>query len=332
MTKFDLLKGYWQVPLSKRAKEICAFITPSGLYKYNVMPFGLRNTPATFQRLMNQVVAGLDGCTVYLDDVVIYSDTWSEHIQRIRALLDKLVWAGLTVNLAKCEFAKATVTYLGKEVGQGQVRMLQDKVDTIVRYPPPTTKKGLMRFLGMVGYYRSFCQNFPSVAEPLTALLKKEAHFVWSDRCRLAFEKVKALLCAAPVLEAPRLNEVFSLQVDASNVGAGAVLMQAGDHGVGKPVAFFSRKFNKYQLNYSVIEKEALALIWALQHFDVYLGSGLTPLVVYTDHNPLTFLRSLQNPNQRLMRWALFLQPYHLDIRHIKGSENVIADALSRLP
>ena len=130
----------------------------------------------------------------------------------------------------------------------------------------------------------------------------------------------------------PRLNEVFSLQVDASNVGAGAVLMQAGDHGVGKPVAFFSRKFNKYQLNYSVIEKEALALIWALQHFDVYLGSGLTPLVVYTDHNPLTFLRSLQNPNQRLMRWALFLQPYNLDIRHIKGSENVIADALSRLP
>ena len=99
-----------------------------------------------------------------------------------------------------------------------------------------------------------------------------------------------------------------------------------------KPVAFFSRKFNKYQLNYSVIEKEALALIWALQHFDVYLGSGLTPLVVYTDHNPLTFLRSLQNPNQRLMRWALFLQPYHLDIRHIKGSENVMADALSRLP
>ena len=124
----------------------------------------------------------------------------------------------------------------------------------------------------------------------------------------------------------------FYLQVDASNVGAGAVLMQAGDHGVEKTVAFFSRKFNKYQLNYSVIEKEALALIWALQHFDVYLGSGLTPLVVYTDHNPLTFLRSLQNPNQRLMRWALFLQPYHLDIRHIKGSENVIADALSRLP
>lgn len=332
VSKFDLLKGYWQVPLSKRAQEICAFITPSGLYKYTVMPFGLRNAPATFQRLMNQVVAGLDGCAVYLDDVVIYSDTWSEHIQRIKALFDKLVWAGLTVNLAKCEFAKATVTYLGKVVGQGQVRMSQDKVVAIVKYPPPNTKKELMRFLGMVGYYRSFCRNFSSVVEPLTALLKKDTQFVWSDRCRQAFENVKALLCAAPVLAAPRLNEAFSLQVDASNVGAGAVLLQAGDHGVEKPVAFFSRKFNKYQLNYSVIEKEALALIWALQHFDVYLGSGLTPLVVYTDHNPLTFLRSLQNPNQRLMRWALFLQPYHLDIRHIKGSENVVADALSRLP
>lgn len=111
VSKFDLLKGYWQVPLSKRAQEICVFITPSGLYKYTVMPFGLRNAPATFQPLMNQVVAGLDGCAVYLDDVVIYSDTWSEHIQRIIALFEKLVWAGLTVNSAKCEFAKATVTY-----------------------------------------------------------------------------------------------------------------------------------------------------------------------------------------------------------------------------
>ena len=330
VSKFDLLKGYWQVPLSKRAQEICAFITPSGLYKYTVMPFGLRNAPATFQRLMNQVVAGLEGCAVYLDDVVTHSDTWSEHIHRIRALFDRLVWAGLTVNLAKCEFAKATVTYLGKVVGQGQVRMLQDKVAAIVQYPPPTTKKELMRFLGMVGYYRSFCRNFSSVVEPLTALLKKDTQFVWTDRCSSAFENVKALLCAEPVLAAPRFDASFSLQVDASNVGAGAVLLQTGDHGVERPVAFFSKKFNRYQLNYSVIEKEALALISALQHFEVYLGSGLTPLVVYTDHNPLTFLRSLQNPNQRLMRWALFLQPYHLDIRHIKGSENVMADALSR--
>ena len=118
--------------------------------------------------------------------------------------------------------------------------------------------------------------------------------------------------------------------MDASNLGAGAVLLQQDATGIERPVSFFSRKFNSYQLNYSVIEKEALALIWALQHFEVYIGQGCRPLVVYTDHNPLTFLHSLQNPNQRLMRWCLFLQPYHLEMHHIKGSENVMADALSR--
>ena len=330
VSTFDLLKGYWQVPLSKRAQEICAFVTPSGLYKYNVMPFGLRNAPATFQRLMNRVVAGLEGCAVYLDDVVIFSDTWSEHIERAKALFDKLVWAQLTVNLAKCEFARATVKYLGRVVGQGKVRMVQDKVQAIIDYPPPTTKGELRRFLGLVGYYRSFCKNFSSVAEPLTRLLKKDVLFIWSTKCQVAFSNLKSLLCSAPVLAAPRLGESFSLQVDASNVGAGAALLQSDKQGVDRVVAFYSRKFNRYQLNYSVIEKEALALILALQHFDVYLGSGLTPLVVYTDHNPLTFLKSLQNPNQRLMRWALFLQPFNVEIRHIKGSANVMADALSR--
>lgn len=126
------------------------------------------------------------------------------------------------------------------------------------------------------------------------------------------------------------MEKPFSLYVDASKVGAGAVLMQTNDHGVDCPVSFFSKKFNIHQLNYSIIEKEALALIWALRHFEVYVGSGASALVVYTDHNPLTFLHSLQNPNQRLMRWCLFLQPFHLDVRHVKGTENTVADAMSR--
>lgn len=331
VSKFDLLKGYWQVPLSKRAREICAFVTPSGLYSYTVMPFGLRNAPATFQRLMNQVVGGLEGCAVYLDDVVIYSDTWEDHLKRIRALFDRLVWARLTINLAKCEFAKATVTYLGKVVGQGEVRPINAKVLAIQEFPIPSTKKELLRFLGMSGYYRGFCPNFASVVTPLTELLKADVKYVWSPSCQQAFDEVKSLLSSAPVLAAPQLNLPFQLQVDASDVGAGAVLLQTGEDGVARPVSYFSKKFKGYQRNYSVIEKEALALIWALQHFDVYVGSG-SGLVVYTDHNPLTFLRSLQNPNQRLMRWALFLQPYHLDIRHIKGKDNVMADALSRAP
>ena len=329
VSKFDLLKGYWQVPLTARAREVASFITPFGLYSYSVMSFGLRNAPATFQRLMNLVVAGLEGCAVYLDDAVVYSDSWEVHLARIRNLFDRLRAANLTVNLAKCEFARATVTYLGKQVGQGEVRPLQAKVEAIKMYPAPSTKKELMRFLGLVGYYRSFCRNFSSVVAPLTDLLKARAKYIWSEICQQAFEKVKSLLCVSPVLAAPCFTQPFILQVDASDVGAGAVLLQADDSGVERPVSYFSRKFNAYQLHYSVIEKETLSLVWALQHFEVYVDSGV-PVVVYTDHNPITFLHSLFCPNRRLLRWFLFLQSYCLEIHHIKGSDNLIADALSR--
>lgn len=330
VSKFDLLKGYWQVPLSKRAQEIAAFVTPTGLYSYQVMPFGLRNAPATFQRLMNRVVGDLEGCSVYLDDVVIYSDEWDVHLDRIEKLFTRLADACLTINLAKCEFAKATVTYLGRVVGQGKVCPLRAKVQAIDDYAPPETKKDLMRFLGLVGFYRCFCRNFSTVVAPLTNMLKGKVKFVWSSECQTAFENVKALICNAPVLAAPRWDRTFKIEVDASYVGAGAVLLQCDDLGVDTPVCFFSRKFNRHQLNYSVIEKETLALILALQHFSVYVSSGT--VVVLTDHNPLTFLNSLQCPNQRLIRWALLLQSYSLDIRHIKGRDNVVADALSRAP
>ena len=209
ISKFDLLKGYWQVPLSQRAREIAAFITPSGLYSYSVMPFGLRNAPATSQRLMNRVVSNLEGCAVYLDDVVVYSDTWSDHLERVKALFDRLAEARLTVNLAKCEFARATVTYLGRQVGHGEVRPLQAKVQAVDQYPPPATKKELMRFLGLVGFYRGFCRNFSTVVAPLTDLLKANVKYIWSPLCQKAFENVKTILCDAPVLAAPCMHNIL---------------------------------------------------------------------------------------------------------------------------
>lgn len=267
---------------------------------------------------------------VYLDDVVCYSDNWTVHLARIRSLFEWFAAANLTVNLAKCEFAQATVVYLGKMVGQGNVRPVRAKVLAIDKFLRPATKKELMRFLGMIGYYRNFCCNFSSVVAPLPNLLKGSVKFNWTADCQHAFENAKSLLSSAPVLAAPRLEEPFQLQVDASQVGAGAVLLQKDENGIDRPVSYFSLKFNRHQFNYSTIEKEALALIWALQHFEVYVGGGVHPVVVFSDHNPLTFLSSLQNTNQRLMRWALFLQPYNLSIRHIKGSDNVMADALLR--
>ena len=331
VTKLDLLKGYWQVPLTERASKISAFATPDYFLEYTVMAFGMRNAPATFQRLVNIVLSNVPNCNAYLDDLLVYSSGWEEHMETLRLVFDRLAKASLTINLAKCEFGKATVTYLGREVGQGQVRPVEAKVSAMLKYPVPTTRRDLRRFLGVAGYYRSFCKNFSTVAHRLTNLLSPNQSFQWTSDCNHAFESIKSLLCNAPVLSAPDFTRPFKLEVDASGVGAGAVLIQEGQDGVDHPVGYFSRKFDKHQVKYATIEQEALALLLALQHFDVYVGSSSLPVTVYTDHNPLVFLSRMYNHNQRLMRWALVLQEYNIDIKHKKGSENVIADALSRI-
>ena len=330
VSTFDMLKGYWQVPLTQRAREVSAFVTPSGLYQYKVMPFGMKNAPATFQRMVNKLVRDIDGCEGYIDDVVIFSDNWSDHIRQIERFFQIMREAKLTINLMKSEFGKATVKYLGHIVGQGQVRPLDAKIQTIVKYPIPTSRKELARFLGMAGYYRNFCLNFSEIAAPLTNLLSKKVKFVWTDDCQLAFDKVKLLLQKSPVLKSPDYEKPFKLIIDSSDVGTGSVLVQEASDGLDHPVSYFSKKFLKYQKNYSVVEKETLGLVLALEHFDVYLGSTPFKIKVYTDHNPLTFLKTMKNKNQRLVRWSLALQEYNLDIQHIPGSENVVADALSR--
>ena len=330
VSTFDMLKGYWQVPLTQRAREISAFVTPSGLYQYKVMPFGMKNAPATFQRMVNKLVQDIDGCEGYIDDVVIFSDNWSDHIRQIKRFFQIMREAKLTINLMKSEFGKATVKYLGHIVGQGRVRPLDAKIQTIVKFPIPTSRKELARFLGMAGYYRNFCLNFSDIAAPLTNLLSKKVKFVWTDDCQMAFDKVKLLLQKSPVLKSPDYEKPFKLIIDSSDVGTGSVLVQEASDGLDHPVSYFSKKFLKYQRNYSVVEKETLGLVLALEHFDVYLGSTPFKIKVYTDHNPLTFLKTMKNKNQRLVRWSLALQEYNLEIQHIPGSENVVADALSR--
>ena len=330
VSKLDLLKGYWQVPLTERAKNISAFVTPDDFLQYTVMAFGMRNAPATFQRLVNVVLSGLSFCEAYLDDLVVCSRSWAEHLDHLRVVFKRLADANLTINLGKCEFGQATVTYLGKVVGRGCVRTIQSKVEAIVAFPAPTSRTELRRYLAMVGYYRGFCDNFSSVAAPLTNMLSPKVSFKWTEGCQKAFSQTKSVLMSAPVLAAPDFDKPFKLAVDASDSGVGGVLLQDGSDGVEHPVCYFSKKFKPYQKWYSTIEKEALALILALDHFEVYVGSSSVPLVVYTDHNPLVFLQRMRNKNRRLMNWSLELQAYNLEIRHIRGKDNVLADALSR--
>ena len=330
VSKIDMLKGFWQVALTDRAKQISAFVTPDGQYRYRRMAFGMVNSSATFQRLVNIVISGLEGCQAYIDDLIIYSDTWEEHMIRIRALFKRLADANLTVNLEKSDFCKATVEYLGHEIGQGQVKPVRAKIDAIVNYSEPKDKKSLMRYLWAVGYYRRFCVNFSTITYPLTELLAKNVKYIWSEECSNAFNKIKRLLTTSPVLITADYTEQFTLFVDASDVGAGAVITQRGNDETDHPVSFYSKKFDKHQRNYSTIEKECLSLILALQHFDVYINVTLHPVIIYTDHNPLTFINRMKNSNQKILRWSLIMQAYNIDIRHIKGKHNVIADALSR--
>ena len=290
----------------------------------------MKNAPATFQRMIHRVIADLEGVEGYIDDIIIFSSTWEQHLQRVKAFLICLRQAQLTVNLAKSEFGQACVTYLGHVVGQGKIQPIQAKVKAIVSFPVPTNKSQLMRFLGMVGYYRKFCKNFAVVAEPLTQLLQKKQMFNWKEDQQAAFDKVKRLLTTAPVLAMPDFEKPFLIHVDASDLGLGAVLMQDSVEKLEHPIGYFSQKFNSSQRNYSTSEKEALALILALQHFEFYVMPAKFPIDIYTDHNPLVFLNRVKNNNQRLLRWSLILQEYNLNITHVPGKQNVVADALSR--
>ena len=331
VSKLDLLKGYWQVPLTERAKDISAFATPDGLYRYLVTPFGMKNSGSTFQRFTNKVVAGLQNTRVYVDDLIVYSDTWEEHVLALRALFERLAKYKLTVNLVKSEFGKATVQFLGHIVGQGQVLPVTAKVQAICDFKPPTNKKGLMRFLGMIGFYRRFCCNFADVVAPLTNLLGGKVNFSWTQAPQEAFDKAKRILMDSPVLKAPDFDKPFKLYCDASDIGVGSVLVQDDSEGIEHPVCFYSKKLDKAQRNYSTIEKEALSLLLALKHFEVYVeGSGF-PIKVYIDHNPLVFVHKMKSKNRRLLQWSLTLQEYNLDISHVKGKDNIVADALSRM-
>ena len=330
VTKIDLQKGYYQVLLTPKASEISAFVTPDGLYKYLRMPFGMKNAPGTFQRIINFVIRDLNGIFAYLDDLIIVSETWSEHIEKLHNLFSRLSEAGLTINLKKCVFGGATVTYLGHEVGQGMLKPKSAKIDAILNFPVPTDRKSPMHFLGMAGFYRCFCRNFSNVVAPLTALLSPKKPYQWSQDCQQAFENVKLLLSTDPVLRSPDFSRPFELHVDACDYGAGAVLFQRDATGFLHPVSYFSSKFKKHQFSYATIEKEALSLVLALEHFRYFLHDSPYPVCIRTDHNPLRFINKMQNSNQRLMRWAIMLQEYNLEIYHIKGTENIIPDTLSR--
>ena len=331
-TTLDMASGYWQVAMEPSAKEKTAFATYSGLYEFRKMPFGLVNAPATFQRLMEAVLAGLarDGVLVYLDDVLVVGSTLEEHNQKLATVFQRIRDAGLRLKPKKCRFAQEEVEYLGHVVSADGVRTDPRKVDAVRNFPTPVDVKTLRSFVGLASYYRRFVPGFSKIAGPLHALTKKDAPFVWSEACEVSFTKLKDQLTTAPVLAFPNFREPFILETDASGAGLGAVLAQKQEDGSVRPVAYASRSLLRHESNYGITELEGLGVVWAAKHFRPYLygHSG----VVYTDHEALKSLLNTPQPSGKLARWGMALQELDLTILHRSGKANANADALSRCP
>ena len=331
LTTLDLSKGYWQVPMDDADKEKTAFTSPLGLLQFTVMPFGLSGAPATFQRLMDKILRGTeDYAGVYLDDIIVYGDTWNSHLKNIRVILQRIKDAGLTIKLKKCSFGMSECTYLGHQIGRGGVRPEETKMKAIQEMPIPQTKKEVRSFLGLVGYYRRFIPHFATKAEPLTSLTKKglPEKIHWNESADQAFQTLKTSLTHSVMLHNPDYSQVFQLQTDASDVGVGAVLSQGGEQ--DQPIAYYSRKLLDRERNYSTVEKECLAIVLGVKAFATYLIGK--PFVLQTDNRALTWLQTFKDRNARLTRWSLALQPYTFTTQHRKGKDNANADALSRLP
>jgi len=330
ISKIDLSKGYWQVKMAESSKPFTAFVTKFGLYQFKKMPFGLMNAPATFSRLVHKLLRDFqEFAEAYLDDIIIYSDDWDSHLRQLAQVLQRIQEAGLTIKRSKCEFGSAQVEFLGHVVGNNQIKPRLAKIEAIMCFEPPTDVKGVKRFMGVIAYYRQYLPNCATICAPINQLLKKDQKFIWSKECDEAFLLIKSLLVNQPVLKPPDSSKQFFVVVDASGVGYGGSLMQMYD-GVLHPVAYFSKVFDRHQASYSTVEKECLALLHLVRMFSVYFG--MEKVVVLTDHSPLQFLKSMGKHNNKLLRWSLELGEYNLEVKHIPGRLNILADYLSRPP
>lgn len=329
-TTLDLASGFHQIEMHPSSIPKTAFNVENGHFEYIRMPFGLKNAPATFQRVMDNVLKDLQGkiCLVYMDDIIIFSTSLQEHITNIKTVFSRLRENNLKIQLDKSEFLRKSVEFLGHVITPDGIKPNPRKIEAIQKFPIPRTPKEIKSFLGLIGYYRKFIKNFAQLTKPLTNCLKKNNKVEHTLEFTQSFETCKNILMNDPILQHPDFSKQFNLTTDASNFAIGAVLSQ-GPIGKDLPIAYASRTLNPAELNYSTIEKELLAIVWATKYFRPYLFG--TRFKIITDHKPLQWLFSVKEPGSKLVRWRLKLEEYDYEIVYKKGKQNTNADSLSRI-
>ena len=328
----DLKSGYWQVPITEQDKAKTAFRTSSGqLFEFNQVPFGLCNAPATFSGLMDHVLAGLhwETCLFYLDDIIVFSSNWEEHLARLRQVFERLRHANLKLGADKCTFAAKEVNYLGHRVTEEGLLPDSSLLAAISEIPPPKTATEVRSFLGLAGYYQRYVMGFAAIAAPLHALTRKDAVFHWSKDCQAAFDRLKTLLTTLPITAFPDFSQAFRLYTDASTAGLGAILAQVRD-GKERIICCVSRALNQAEKSYPATKLECLAIVWAVAKFRPYLMA--MPFEVFTDHYALQWLKTMRTGSALLHRWSAALEEYDFTVHHRPGKVQTHVDGLSHLP
>jgi transposase InsO family protein len=328
---FDLRSSYHQVQLEAEDMDKTAFICPRGMYRFRTMPFGLCNAGATFQRLMDIVLTGLNltVCLSYLDDIVIFSTTVEQHLERLAIILQRLRESGLKLKPEKCCLLRKSVAFLGHVISENGIGTDPAKTQAVSDWPIPQCVKDIRSFLGLASYYRRFIQNFARIAAPLHAITRKNQRFEWSPEARVAFDTLKMVLTSAPILAMPTDDDDFVLDTYASDFAIGAVLSQKQD-GVERVIAYASRSLDRREQNYCVTRKELLAVVHFLKFFKQYLLGRR--FVVRTDHAALTWLKRTPEPIGQQARWLEQMEEYTFLIEHRPGVRHGNADAMSRRP
>lgn len=326
----DSRQGFNQIPVAPEDVKKTVFHGSRQLWEWLVMPFGLRNAPITFQRVMDRVLAGARNLLCYVDDMLVHSEEFGQHLSHLEDLFRRLRRANLKCHPSKCEFGVETVVYLGHRVVPDGIMPHKAKVQAILQVWPPTCVSTLCAFLGLSGYYHRYIQGFSSLAKPLNDLLKKEVTWNWTSECQHAFEELKDRLTEMPVMARPDFDRPFMVDTDYSSSGLGAVVSQLDVAGYERVIAYASRSNNKAEANYSSYEGECLAVVWAVSHFRPYLYGRRFTLI--TDHQPLRWLMTNNKLSGKLARWAMLLQEYDFEVVHKAGMCHQNANTLSRSP